>query len=98
MVTDEYRTWAGATKTVQADRVEFKPFHVVFRRFDHSIVLAEPNTNVNGLTQLTEDTDDDMTAAEFDRRRAAGTPVTPGFCTRDRNCRMSEGHDGGCQP
>jgi len=45
--------------------------------------------------------DEDMTAAEFDRRYAAGTPATPAtraFCTRNRNCRMSDGHDGGCQP
>jgi hypothetical protein len=47
--------------------------------------------------------DDDLTAAEFDRLLAAGTPVTApvdpaAFCTRNRNCRMSDGHDGGCQP
>jgi hypothetical protein len=55
MVTFAYRTWTGATKTVQADRVDFEHHHVVFRRLDHSIVLAETNTDVNGLTQLAEE-------------------------------------------
>jgi hypothetical protein len=54
MATFEYRTWAGSTKQVEADRVEFTPAHVVFRRLDHSIVLAETNANVNGLEQLPE--------------------------------------------
>lgn len=57
MVTYEYRSWSGSTRTVQADRVEFEHHHVVFRRFDHSIVLAEANTDVNGLKQLTEEAD-----------------------------------------
>jgi len=54
MVTYQYRTWSGSTKTVKADRIEFAPAHVVFRRTDHSIVLAEANSNVNGLTQIEE--------------------------------------------
>lgn len=42
--------------------------------------------------------DDDMTVEEFDHRFADATPITRAFCTRNRNCRMSDGHDGGCQP
>jgi len=59
VVTFEYRTWSGSIKRVDADRIEFAPAHVVFRRFDHSIVLAEANTNVNGLVQLPEDATSD---------------------------------------
>lgn len=55
MVTYEYKNWLGDIKRVDADRVEFAPQHVVFRRSDHSIVLAEASRDVSGLKQLTEE-------------------------------------------
>lgn len=55
MATFEYIRWSGATRQIEADRVEFTPAHVVFRRFDHSIVVAETNANVNELKQLIQD-------------------------------------------
>jgi hypothetical protein len=54
MTTFEYKSWAGNLRRVEADRVEFAPAHVVFRRLDHSIVLAEKNEDVSGLKQLPE--------------------------------------------
>lgn len=55
MAIYEYKTWAGRTRRLEADWIEFAPSHVVFRRQDYSIVRAEANSDVNGLTQLRED-------------------------------------------
>ena len=50
--TWRYRTWGGSNATVVADRVEFRPGHVVFLDSEGSVVLAESNANVNELAQV----------------------------------------------
>lgn len=57
MRTFEYRTWGGTTRTIEADGVVFRPGHVVFLRGQEFevpfIVLAESNTNVHNLREVT---------------------------------------------
>lgn len=52
MPTYEFETWSGIRQTVEADRIVFKPGHVVWLTADDQLVLAERNPNVNHLKQL----------------------------------------------
>lgn len=56
--TYKYKTWGGAVRTVEADKVEFTPHHVAFwdcRPLRPVLVLAEKVENVNHLTDITPD-------------------------------------------
>lgn len=52
-----WKTWAGDTETIEADRIEFAPGHVIFRDLNHRIILAMENSNVNHLVQLRPEED-----------------------------------------
>jgi flagellar biogenesis protein FliO len=54
MAVFEYETWSGIKRLVTADKVVFKPGHVVFLTVDDQLVLGERNPNVNHLRQLPE--------------------------------------------
>lgn len=60
MPTFEWKTWGGDRRTLEADRVEFAPAHVVFWRREpfedmERLVLAETNTDVHHLRPVDED-------------------------------------------
>jgi len=50
----EYETWSGIKQQVTADKVVFKPGHVLFLTADDQLVIGERNPNVNHLRQLPE--------------------------------------------
>lgn len=52
MAVFEYETWSGLKRLVTADKVAFKPGHVLFLTVDDQLVLGERNPNVNHLRQL----------------------------------------------
>jgi hypothetical protein len=52
MALYEYDTWTGIKRVIEADRVVFKPGHVLFLTADSQLVLAERNPNVNHLRQV----------------------------------------------
>jgi hypothetical protein len=54
MALYEYDTWTGVKKVVEADKVVFKPGHVLFLTLDDQLILGERNANVNHLRQVTE--------------------------------------------
>lgn len=54
MPTYEWETWSGLKRLVIADKVVFKPGHVLFLTVDDQLVLGERNPNVNHLRQLPE--------------------------------------------
>jgi hypothetical protein len=53
-VTYEFESWSGIKQQVEADKVVFKPGHVLFLTVDDQLVLGERNPNVNHLRQLPE--------------------------------------------
>jgi hypothetical protein len=55
MAVFAYETWSGLKRLVTADKVVFKPGHVVWLTVDDQLVLAERNPNVNHLTQLPDE-------------------------------------------
>lgn len=55
MAKFRYKTWAGDWKDIDAYRIKFEPGHVVFRDDMNRIILAEANSNVNGLSQLPDE-------------------------------------------
>ena len=59
MTTYEFETWQGVKQQVTADKVVFKPGHVLFLTNDLFLVLGERNPNVNHLKQLPETGDAD---------------------------------------
>jgi hypothetical protein len=54
MALYEYDTWTGVKKVVEAEKVVFKPGHVVFYTIDDQLILGERNANVNHLRQVVE--------------------------------------------
>ena len=54
MAIYEYETWTGIKQQVTADKVVFKPGHVLFLTADDQLILGERNPNVNHLRQLLE--------------------------------------------
>ena len=52
MALYEYETWSGIKRQVTADKIAFKPGHVVWLTLDDQLVLAERNPNVNHLRQV----------------------------------------------
>ena len=54
MTTYEFVSWSGVKQQVTADKVVFKPGHVLFLTNDLFLVLAERNSYVNHLRQLPE--------------------------------------------
>lgn len=50
----EYETWSGIKRQVTADKVIFKPGHVLFLTIDDQLILGERNPNVNHLRQVLE--------------------------------------------
>jgi hypothetical protein len=54
MALYEYDTWTGVKKVIEADKVAFKPGHVLFLTLDDQLILGERNANVNHLRQVTE--------------------------------------------
>jgi hypothetical protein len=52
MAIYEYETWTGIKRQVEADKIAFKPGHVVWLTLDDQLVLAERNPNVNHLRQV----------------------------------------------
>jgi len=52
VTTYEFETWSGVKRQITADKVIFKPGHVVWLTIDDQLVLAERNPNVNHLRQL----------------------------------------------
>jgi len=52
MALYEYETWSGIKRQVTADKIAFKPGHVVWLTIDDQLVLAERNPNVNHLRQV----------------------------------------------
>ena len=55
MTVYEYTSWSGVKETVEADKVVFKPGHVVWLTLDDQLVLAERNINVSHLKQLPDE-------------------------------------------
>lgn len=55
MPTYEWETWSGLKKQTTADKIAFKPGHVVWLTNDDQLVLAERNPNVNHLRQLPDE-------------------------------------------
>lgn len=54
MAIYEYETWSGLKQRVTADKVVFKPGHVLFLTTDDQLILGERNPNVNHLRQVLE--------------------------------------------
>lgn len=54
MPTYEWETWQGIKQQTTADKIVFKPGHVLFLTADDQLVLGERNPNVNHLKQLPE--------------------------------------------
>lgn len=52
MAVYEWETWTGIPQTTVADKIVFKPGHVVWLTVDDQLVLAERNSNVNHLRQV----------------------------------------------
>jgi hypothetical protein len=52
MALYEYDTWTGVKKVVEAEKVAFKPGHVLFLTLDDQLILGERNANVNHLRQV----------------------------------------------
>ena len=52
MTVYEFETWSGIKQQVTADKIAFKPGHVLFLTVDDQLVLGERNPNVNHLKQL----------------------------------------------
>ncbi len=52
MALYEYETWSGIKRQVTADKIAFKPGHVLFLTIDDQLVLGERNLNVNHLRQV----------------------------------------------
>lgn len=55
MPSYEWVNWIGVKERVTADKVAFKPGHVVWLTIDDQLVLAERNINVSHLIQLPEE-------------------------------------------
>ena len=55
MPTYEWETWSGIKQHTTADKIAFKPGHVVWLTNDDQLVLAERNNNVNHLRQLLDE-------------------------------------------
>jgi hypothetical protein len=51
----EFESWSGVKQQVAADKVVFKPGHVLFLTNDLFLVLGERNPNVNHLKQLSDE-------------------------------------------
>lgn len=54
MAIYEFVTWSGVKEQVVAEKVVFKPGHVLFLTGDDQLVIAERNANVNHLKQMPE--------------------------------------------
>lgn len=77
----------ATNREIDADRVEFAPGHVVFRDFEHRIILALRNGRVDDLIQLPEEKPDAL--------KVCSARYFPGPGRAAMECTWSPGHAAG---